>query len=119
MGTRMQNEQGTIYLSNEVFTTISGWLATNCFGVRGMAASTVSDGLVQLLQRDNIAKGIKVFYNEDNTVGIELHIIVEHGVNIPAVSQSIMSEVSYMVHRLTGIAVAKVDVYVDGMMTEK
>lgn len=116
MSIKITNSNGVIEISADVFTTISGWLAMNCFGVRGMAARSVSDGLVHLLQRDSVSKGIKVTMDENESVHIELHIIVEHGVNIPAVTKSIISEVRYMVERLTTVVVSKVDVYVDGIM---
>ena len=35
---RFQNEKGEIQISSEVFTTITGAVATSCFGVKGMAA---------------------------------------------------------------------------------
>ncbi|MCL1820963.1 MAG: Asp23/Gls24 family envelope stress response protein [Oscillospiraceae bacterium] len=117
MSLKIYNSNGMIDISNEVFTTISGWLAMNCFGVRGMAARSVSDGIVHILQRESVSKGIKVELDEDESARIELHIIVEHGVNIPAVSESIMGEVSYMVEKYTSVKVSKVDVYIDGMMT--
>ena len=52
-----------------------------------------------------MAKGVKVYYNEDGTVSIELHIIVENGVNLMAVCRSIMSEVRYVVSQTTGVEV--------------
>ena len=119
MGIKINNPDGIIEISADVFTTISGWLAMNCFGVRGMASRSVSDGLVRLLQRDSVSKGIKVTFNDDNAVHIELHIMVEHGVNIPAVSDSIMNEVRYMVEKLTGVKVSAVDVFIDGIMAER
>ena len=119
MGIKIIAPRGEITLANEVFTNISGYLAANCFGVRGMAARSVSDGLVQLLQRDNFTKGIKVGISDGDAVRIEMHIIVDHGVNIPALCDSIMGEVSYRVKGLTGVEVAGVDVFVDGITTEK
>ena len=62
-----------------------------------------------------MAKGVKVYYNEDGTVSIELHIIVENGVNLVAVCRSIMSEVRYVVSKTTGVEVRSVDVFVDSM----
>ena len=59
---------------------------------------------------------MKVRFNEDDTVSIELHIIVDNGVNLTAVSRSIMSEVRYMVERITGTKVKSVDVCVDSMV---
>lgn len=113
---KLQNEMGEIRISADVFTAITGSAATNCYGVKGMAVRSKTDGLVHLLKRESMAKGVKVYYNEeDNTVSIELHIIVENGVNLMAVCRSIMSEVRYVVSTTTGVKVASVDVCVDSM----
>ena len=110
---KLANELGEIRISSEVFTAITGAAATNCYGVKGMAVRSKTDGLVHLLKRESMAKGVKVFYNEDSTVSIELHIIVENGVNLVAVCSSIMSEVRYVVSTTTGVQVQSVDVYGD------
>ena len=112
---KVQTEKGLIHISSEVFTTIAGAAATNCYGVKGMAVRSKTDGLVHLLKRESMAKGVKVYYNEDGTVSIELHIIVENGVNLMAVCRSIMSEVRYVVSKTTGVEVKSVDVCVDSM----
>ena len=111
----LQTEKGAIRITSSVFTNITGTAATNCFGVKGMAMRSATDGLVHLLKRESMAKGVKVIYNDDDTVSIELHIIVENGVNLPAVCRSIMSEVSYVVTKTTGVTVKTVDVFVDSM----
>ena len=112
---KLQTERGIITISSDVFTNLTGAAATNCYGVKGMAVRSKTDGLVHLLKRESMAKGVKVFYNEDSTVSIELHIIVENGVNLVAVCSSIMSEVRYVVSSTTGVQVKSVDVYVDSM----
>ena len=112
---KLQNELGEIRISSDVFTTITGSAATNCYGVKGMAVRSKTDGLVHLLKRESMAKGVKVYYNEDGTVSIELHIIVDNGVNLMAVCRAIMGEVRYVVSTTTGVEVAAVDVYVDSM----
>lgn len=112
---RFQNDKGEIQISSEVFTTITGAVATSCFGVKGMAARSKKDGLVHLLRSESMAKGVRVIFEEDDTVSIELHIIVDAGVNLTAVSSSIMSEVRYAVGNMTGAQVRAVDVYVDSM----
>ena len=113
---KLQTEKGAITIGSDVFTNITGAAATNCFGVTGMAVRSKTDGLVHLLRRESMAKGVKVRFNEDDTVSIELHIIVDNGVNLTAVSRSIMSEVRYMVERITGTKVKSVDVCVDSMV---
>ena len=112
---KVQSQRGEISISSAVFTSITGAAATNCFGVKGMAYRSMTDGLVHLLRREAMSKGVKVTYNEDGTVSIELHIIVENGVNLMAVCRSIMSEVRYVVSQTTGVEVASVDVCVDSM----
>lgn len=112
---RVHTDQGEITVSNAVFTTITGAAATNCFGVKGMAYRSMTDGLVHLLRRESMSKGVKVTYHEDNTVSIELHIVVENGVNIATVCRSIMSEVKYVVTKNTGVEVRDVNVCVDSI----
>ena len=113
---KLQTEKGEITISSDVFTNITGAAATNCYGVKGMAVRSKTDGLVHLLRRESMAKGVKVHFHEDDTVSIELHIIVDNGVNLTAVSRSIMSEVRYIVERFTGVKVSSVDVCVDSMV---
>lgn len=113
---KVQTEKGLVRISSEVFTNIAGAAATNCYGVKGMAVRSTTDGLVHLLRRESMAKGVKVTANEDGSVSIELHIMVDNGVNLTAVCRSIMSEVRYVVSRTTGVKVHHVDVFVDSMV---
>ena len=113
---KVQTEKGVISISSDVFTNITGAAATNCYGVKGMAIRSTTDGLVHLLRRESMAKGVKVTYNEDGTISLELHIIVDNGVNLMAVSRSIQSEVKYNVSRNTGVEVRNVEVFVDSMV---
>ena len=112
---QFKSEQGDISVSGAVFSNITGIAATNCYGVKGMAFRSMTDGLVHLLRREAMSKGVSITYNDDNSISIELHIIVENGVNIPAVCRSIMSEVRYIVNKNTGVTVKAVNVCVDSM----
>ena len=115
---RRETELGSIAVSNSVYTRIAGNAATNCFGVKGMAIRSVSDGLVHLLRRESMAKGVLVTPNEDGTISIDLHIMIDQGVNIPALGQSIVSEVRYMVSQQTDTEVKAVNVIIDSMMLD-
>jgi uncharacterized alkaline shock family protein YloU len=112
----VQNELGFIRISKDVFTLLTGEAATNCFGVKGMTVRSVTDGLVHLLKRESMGKGVRVTLNEDDTVSIELHIAVDEGVNIPVLCGSIMSEVRYKLTKATGVEVRNVDVFVDSII---
>ncbi len=111
------NDKGSIEITNEVFTVIAGDAATNCFGVRGMAYTNVKDGIVSLLKRENMSKGVKVTF-EDEKVNIDVHIIIDHGVNITAICESIINEVRYNVERVTRVKVGSVNVNVDSVIAE-
>ena len=110
------NENGTVNVSTNVYTDIAGTVASNCFGVKGMAARSVKDGVYHLLRKESVSKGVGVTPNEDGTISIDLHIIVDNGVNLNAVGASIISEVRYVVTKCTGTEVRAVNVYVDSMM---
>ena len=113
---RQTNEQGSVNVSTNVYSDIAGTAASNCFGVKGMAARSVSDGVYHLLRKESMSKGVKVEFHEDDTISIDLHIMVDNGVNLNAVGASIISEVRYVVAKCTGTEVRAVNVYVDSMM---
>ena len=112
---KMQNDNGAILIADDVFTNLVGDAATKCFGVKGMAMRSVSDGLVHLLKREAMGKGIYVQYCDESSITIELHIVVEQGINIPVLCHSIITEVRYKVENATGVKVNSVDVFVDSI----
>lgn len=113
---RHNNENGSVCVSTSVYTDIVGTAASNCFGVKGMAARSVTDGVYHLLRKESMGKGVKVQFHEDDTISIDLHIIVDNGVNLNAVASSIISEVRYVVTKCTGTQIRAVNVYIDSMM---
>ena len=113
---RQNNDNGSVNISTSVYTEIVGTAAANCFGVKGMAARSVTDGVYHLLRKESVSKGVHVQFNEDDTISIDLHIIVDNGVNLNAVGASIISEVRYVVTKCTGTEVRAVNVYIDSMM---
>ena len=113
---RQNNEKGSVNVSTSVYVDIAGTAASHCFGVTGMAARSVTDGVYHLLRKESAGKGVRVEFHEDGTISIDLHIMVNHGVNLTAVGASIISEVRYVVTKCTGTEVRDVNVYVDSMM---
>ena len=115
---RHEYKNGSVNVSTNVYTDIVGTAVINCFGVKGMAARSVTDGLYHLLRRESVGKGVLVTFHEDDTISIDLHIIVDNGVNLNAVGASIISEVRYVVTQHTGTEVRAVNVYIDSMMID-
>ncbi len=110
------NDNGSVQVSSNVYVDIAGTAASNCFGVKGMAARSVKDGVYHLLRVESMGKGVRVEFNDDGSVSIDLHIMVDHGVNLNAVGASIISEVRYVVTKYTGTEVRDVNVFIDSMM---
>ena len=94
--------------------SIAGIAATNCFGVKGMTHTSVKDGIVYLLKREAMTKGVKVI-ERDGKIDLELHIAVDHGVIICAVGKSIIGECRYHVERQAGVPVGRIDICVDSI----
>ena len=110
------NENGSVNVSTSVYTDIAGNAASNCFGVKGMAARSVTDGVYHLLRKESMSKGVRVEFHPEGDISIDLHIIVDSGVNLNAVASSIISEVRYVVTKTTGTAVRAVNVYIDSIV---
>jgi len=115
---RHSTDLGLIAVDSDVYTNIAGYAATNCFGVKGMAARSITDGMVHLLRREAMRKCVKVDFCEDGSIIIDLHIMVDRGVNIAAIGSSIISEVKYNVTKSTGTPVKAVNVYVDSITAD-
>ena len=111
-----KNDNGSVNVSTNVYTDIAGTDAANCFGVKGMAARSVTDGVYHLLRKESMSKGVRIEFHEDNTISVDLHIMVDNGVNLNAVGASIISEVRYVVHEITSTEVKAVNVFIDSMM---
>ena len=112
---RHETNNGSVNVSTSVYTDIVGTAASNCFGVKGMAARSVTDGVYHLLRKESVGKGVKVQFHEDGSISIDLHIAVDN-VNMNAVGASIISEVRHQVTKCTGTEVRAVNVYIDSMM---
>ena len=92
MAIKTENDNGAIVVSENVIARIAGVATSTCYGVVGMAYKSTSDSIAALLKWDSITKGIKV-NTEDEKISIDLHVIVEYGVNIKVICESIIGNV--------------------------
>lgn len=111
---RIDNRFGSIQIDPEVVAMYAGTTAVECFGIVGMAAVSMKDGLVKLLKRESLTNGINVTIRE-NAISIDFHVIVSYGVSILAVADNLMESVKYKVEELTGMTVEKINIYVEGV----
>ena len=111
---RLSNNMGDIVITPDVIATYAGTQACECFGVVGMAALSVKDGIVRMLKRESMARGINVTI-VDNVISLDFHIIVAYGINIISVTQNLIENVKYKVETFTGMKVDRINVYVEGV----
>ncbi|PXV95416.1 putative alkaline shock family protein YloU [Lachnotalea glycerini] len=111
---RMNNSYGEVLIDTEVIANYAGSTAVECFGIVGMAAVNVKDGLVKLLRRDSLTHGITVDILENKLI-LNFHVIVAYGVSISTVSDNLVSSVKYKVEEFTGMEVDKINIFVEGV----
>lgn len=114
MSARKTNSLGDMVIADEVIATLAGVSAIECYGIVGMASKRATDGIVELLGRENLSKGVKV-YTQGEDIIIDLFVIVEYGISIAAVAENIIDTVKYKVENFTGMNVNKVNVAVEGV----
>ena len=114
MSKEIATEYGRIEITEEVLATIAGVAAVECYGIVGMASKRLKDGLVELLGRENLSRGVTVNISEDAIV-IQLNIIVGYGVRISEVAANVREKVKYMVETMSGLPVTKVNIHVRGV----
>lgn len=110
----MSTHMGNITIDNEVIAQYAGSVAMECFGIVGMAGINVKDGLVKLLKKDSMTRGINVSIN-NNKLTLNFHVIIAYGVSILAVSDNLISNVKYKVEEFTGIEIEKINIFVEGV----
>jgi uncharacterized alkaline shock family protein YloU len=107
------NQLGNIYVSPRAIATIASQSTIESYGVVGLAAKNLAEGLAQVLVKDPTL-GVEVRF-EGDSLQIDLYIIVEYGVRIKSVANSVQENVRYAVEKAIGLMVNRVDVHVRGL----
>ncbi|MBB6623006.1 Asp23/Gls24 family envelope stress response protein [Clostridium gasigenes] len=109
------NDLGTIHYSEEVLGKIVGLSTMECYGVVGMVSKNATEGLWEIMRIENLSKGVKLNFNEDDKLVIELFIMVEYGTKISVIANNIIKKVRYSVENFTGLKVSSVTVNVQAV----
>ena len=112
MDCKFSTELGNVTVNEEVMLKVAGYAALECYGIVGMAAKRTTDGFVQLMGRENLGRGVRIRAAQDS-VDVDLYIIVEYGISISAVAATLIDTVKYKIEHLTGIKVGRVNVCVE------
>ena len=111
----IDSQLGSISIDSEVIAKYAGSTAVECFGIVGMAAVSMKDGLVKLLKRESLTHGINVKIDEDNLITLDFHVIVSYGVSISAVADNLVNSVKYKVEEFAGMKIKQINIFVDGV----
>lgn len=111
----MSTDLGIITISPDVIAKYAGTVAVECFGIVGMAAVNMKDGLVRLLKKESLTHGIQVSISDENRITINFHIVVAYGVSISAVTDNLISNVKYKVEEFAGMPVDKINIFIEGV----
>lgn len=110
-----QNDRtDTVKIAPDVIATIAGIAAKEINGVAGMCGSFAGGIAEKLGAKKSPTKGIRVEVKE-NSVVIDLYVIVEFGVRIPELAWEIQESVKNNVETMTGMSVEKVNIHIDGI----
>lgn len=107
---------GTLSVSNDVIAHIAGYAAMSCYGVVGMAEQLQGAESVRLLPGQRMRKGVIVTSAED-CLTVDLHVVIESGVNMKSVSENLASSVSFTLKEIAQIDPAhlRIAIHIDGM----
>lgn len=118
------NKYGSVYVDDNVIARIVGFCAIECYGIVGMAIRNIKDGMAQLLKKENLTKGIKIYNEKDNgeksldKIIIELHIILEYGTNIQALADVLNDTIRYKIEDNLGICISKINISVESIRVD-
>lgn len=111
--TDSSNSLGNIFVSYRAIATVAYQSALSSYGVVGLTAKNLAEGLVQVLVKDPTL-GVEVRFHE-RQIQIDLYIIIEYGTRIKMVASSVQDNVRYQVEKTFGLPVSRVNVHVRGL----
>jgi uncharacterized alkaline shock family protein YloU len=111
---RRARGKGQIEVFPGVVAAIAGHAAIGCYGIMGMAARGLRDGVATLLRRENLHRGVDV-RDIDEQLSIDVYVVVLYGIRITEVAHNLQIAVRFEVERATGVPVAEVNVFVQGV----
>jgi uncharacterized alkaline shock family protein YloU len=107
-------QTGRVEISPTAIASIAGQAALASYGVVGLSAGSLRNGLGILLQREHYRRGVKVRL-KDGQIFIDVYVIVQYGTRISEVGHNIRDSVRFSVGKALGIPVTQVNVHIQGL----
>lgn len=106
---------GNIKISDEVICTIAAIAVSEIDGAE-VSGNAISD-IVEKFGKKNYSKGIKIIKGDLMT--IDINITIKFGLKIYEIAHAIQENVKKNVELMSGLAVDKVNVHVNGIVQPK
>ncbi len=107
------NSLGNVFVSYRAIATVVYQSALQSYGVVGLAAKNLAEGLAQVLVKDPTL-GVDVRF-DGKAIQIDLYVIVEYGTRIKTVATTVSENVRYQVEKTFGLPVTEMNVHVRGL----
>lgn len=109
-----ENQLGNIYISYHAIAVIAFQAALESYGVVGLAYEGMARGITKLFQKDPTS-GVVIHYSENNSISVDMFLVIEYGTRISSVANSVASSVKFQIEKTTGISVEDVNIHVRGL----
>ena len=114
MNTVNEQNAGALKISDEVIAVCAANATLKTKGVAELAGDITNALSKTILRKELLSKGAKVSQS-DSGVNIDIFVIVEYQINIPAVAWEIQEHVKKEVESMTGLSVEAVNIHVQGV----
>ncbi|QHE52149.1 Asp23/Gls24 family envelope stress response protein [Pontibacillus sp. HMF3514] len=119
MSIDLNTNYGHVTITNDVIATVAGGAAVECYGIVGMASKNqLKDGIAEILRKENFSRGV-IVRQEEESVHIDMYIIVSYGTKISEVAHNVQSQVKYTLNQTVGLSVDSVNIYIQGVRVAK
>lgn len=108
------SHDGKVEVSPQAVATVVAQAVSECYGVVGMAPRTFGEALLTALRRPPATKGIYVRL-ENDTIGVDVHVVIDYGTRIVTVAGNVVSAVRFRLEQALGPAAIRVHVYVENV----
>lgn len=116
--TKLENQTVAADVLKDNFNEIIGDAVTSCIGVAGMSNKWQLPRVnICAKKQPTTRNGVRVYRDGRGLMVVDLHVLVNNGLNISATVRSIHTKVRYTVEQATGQQVKNVNVFVEGMLT--
>lgn len=106
---------GRIEISKQTIAALVSYAASHTYGIVGMTTSTRARGIAATITRDP-NRGVKIALDEtDQSITIDVFVVIEYGTNIASVANSLINSIRYYVESSTGLSVNQVNVHVQDL----